>query len=155
MYLSVKLFSMRLNLHYAIVLVALLVVTPVLSGQTTITFDRLESLTVTAYSDSSGSGSSLLVHSHEYKELSAELSDTSNISSIRVKLGTTSNASDIQVNTYPFSGEQMSAQLWLSRQVNVLQMGLGDLVNVEQCYIRIEALDTGGSVLGFYSGILY
>lgn len=126
-----------------------------LLGQSSITFDRIESLTVTAYYDTSGSGSSLLVNTHEYKELTTELSDTSNISSIRVKLGTTADASDIQSNTYNFSGEQLSSQLWLNRRVNILQMGLGDLVNREQCFIRIEALDAGGAVLGFYSGILY
>ncbi|HPH82190.1 MAG TPA: hypothetical protein PL185_06435 [Flavobacteriales bacterium] len=126
-----------------------------LSGQNAITFDRMESLTMTSYYDTSGSGSSLLVNTHEYKELTTELSDTSNISSIRVKLGTTADASDIQSNTYNFSGEQLSSQLWLNRRVNILQMGLGDLVNREQCFIRIEALDAGGAVLGFYSGILY
>ena len=126
-----------------------------LIGQNSVSFERTESYTVEAHYDTIISNVSQLINIHEYKEISTELSDTTNIISIRVKLGSTSDASDLQLNTYNFSGESLSSQLWFSRRVNILQIGLGDLINIEQCYIRIEALDTSGAVLGFYSGILY
>lgn len=126
-----------------------------LIGQNTISFERSESYTVEAHYDTLISDVSQVINIHEYKEISTELSDTTNIVSIRVKLGSTTDASDLQLNTYNFSGESISSKLWFSRRVNILQIGLGDLVNIEQCYIRIEALDASGSVLGFYNGILY
>jgi hypothetical protein len=153
--LSLNYTKMKYILTLTLIIITILSFPISLSAQNGDLFNRIESLTLTAYYDTTNSGTSLEVNTHEYKELSTELSDTSNITSIRVILGTTADASDIQLNTYNFSGEHISSQLWLSRRVNTLQLGLGDLVNKEQCFIRIEALDANGLIVGSYSGILY
>jgi len=146
---------MKILLSNLLLLFTVLVNSIDLIGQNTISFERSESYTVEAHYDTLISDVSQIINIHEYKEISTELSDTTNIASIRVKLGSTSDASDLQINTYNFSGESLSSQLWFSRRNNILQIGLGDLINIEQCYIRIEALDASGAVLGFYNGILY
>ncbi len=88
------------------------------------------------------------------KGLSCEVSDTSGIASIRVKLGTEEGASDILNHSFNFSGEVGSAFLSFSRTGIMCQFALGQFVNRDFAYLRLEALSSTGAVLGSYTGML-
>ena len=88
------------------------------------------------------------------KGLSCQVSDTSGIASIRVKLGTEEGASDILNHSFNFSGEVGSAFLSFSRTGIMCQFALGQFVNRDFAYLRLEALSTSGAVLGSYTGML-
>jgi hypothetical protein len=88
------------------------------------------------------------------KGLSCQVSDTSGIASIRVTLGTEESGSDILNHSFNFSGEVASAFLSFSRTGIMCQFALGQFVNRDFAYLRLEALSSTGAVLGFYSGML-
>jgi hypothetical protein len=88
------------------------------------------------------------------KGLSCELTDTSGIALIRVKLGTEEGTSDILNHSFNFSGEVASAFLSFSRTGIMCQFALGQFVNRDFAYLRLEALSTSGAVLGSYTGML-
>jgi len=87
------------------------------------------------------------------KELTCEVSDTSDIASITVKLGTESGSSDLMNQSFSFSGEVVSAFLSLSRTGIICHFALGQLVNRDFAYLQLEARSSSGALLGAYSHI--
>jgi len=88
------------------------------------------------------------------KELTCEVSDTSDIASITVKLGTEAGSSDLMNQSFSFTGEVISAFLSLSRTGIICHFTLGQLVNRDFAYLQLEARSSSGALLGTYSGIL-
>ncbi len=88
------------------------------------------------------------------KGLSCQISDTSGIASIRVKLGTEEGGSDILNYSFNFSGELASAFLSFSRTGIMCQFALGQFVNRDFAYLHLDALSSTGAVLGSYTGML-
>ena len=87
------------------------------------------------------------------KSLTCELSDTTNIASIRVHVGSTENGSDILNQTFNFDGELVSSNLSMSRLGIICRFNLGS-ITADFAYLKLEALSSGGSVIGTYSGLL-
>ncbi len=88
------------------------------------------------------------------KELKCELSDTSNIASIRVKLGTEDQGSDILNQSFDFDGEVISSSLSMTRIGIICNFTLGQLEARDFTFLKLEALSSSGSVLGTYNGML-
>ncbi len=87
------------------------------------------------------------------KSLNCELSDTSGIESIRIKLGTTESGLDVLNQTFDVDGELVSAQLSMTRVGIICRFELGSISD-QTTYLTLEALSSGGSVIGTYSGVL-
>lgn len=88
------------------------------------------------------------------KELKCELSDTSSIASIRVKLGTEVQGSDILNQSFDFDGEVISSSLSMTRIGIICNFTLGQLEARDFTFLKLEALSSSGSVLGTYNGML-
>lgn len=121
-----------------------------------ISWNYLESLTTDMYSDSSQSNDGVWVlNTHEYKELSGVLTDTSDIASIRLKIGNSAGGSNILLKTFAFSGQSYDQHIWFNRVGSLCRFGLGEFINREQAFLTIETLDSGGGVTSTNSSILY
>jgi hypothetical protein len=125
-------------------------------SQGTIQWNQILGETTRAYYDSTvTSGDQLILNVHETKTLSAELNDTSGIAQVRVKLGSQAAGSDLFVQTFSFSGQQLNELVWFQRTGIICRFGLGEFVNMTQSHLTLEALSSSGAVLGTYSGMLY
>jgi hypothetical protein len=125
-------------------------------AQSSITWNQVLGETQSAFYDSVASNDGLyVINTHETKLLSAQLNDTSSIAQVRVKLGTINGGSDILVQTFSFSGQQVNELVWFQRTGIICRFGLGEFVNLTQSYLTLEALSATGAVLGAYSGLLY
>lgn len=125
-------------------------------AQSAIEWNQILGETTNAYYDSSGtSGDQLILNVHETKTLSAQLNDTSGIAQVRVKLGSQAAGSDLFVQTFSFSGQQLNELVWFQRTGIMCRFGLGEFVNMTQSHLTLEALSSSGAVLGTYSGMLY
>ncbi len=114
-----------------------------------------------------------VINTNEVKKVYFELSDTAQLVSIRVKLGTTQNASDVLNQTFGFvdapelsfndaalpdgtiiNWSALPQPAFFRTGINC-SITLGNFVNVASSYITLEALSNSGAVLGTYSGIAY
>ena len=125
-------------------------------AQSSISWNQVLGETQSAFYDSVSNGDGLyIINTHETKLLSAQLNDTTSISQVRVKLGSQSGGSNILVQTFSFSGQQVNELVWFERTGISCRFGLGQFVNLVEAHLTIEALSSSGAVLGTYSGMLY
>lgn len=125
-------------------------------AQSAIQWRDLLGETPTAFYDTVASGAeNPTVNVHEFKTLSAEISDTTGIAQVRVSLGSSAAASDLFVQTFAFSGQSIQADLWFQRSGILCRFSLGEFVNFDQAHLTLEALSNSGAVLATYSGMLY
>lgn len=103
-----------------------------------------------------------------------ELRYTSQLTNIRIKLGTAQNAADVLNQTFSFAeaaplslneaalpdgtlinwNATLPQPAFFRTGINC-SITLGGFVNVNSSFITLEALSSSGSVLGTYSGIAY
>jgi hypothetical protein len=115
-----------------------------------------------------------VVNTSEVKKVYFELSDTSQLANVRVKLGTTQNGSDVLNQTFGFAdapnlsfnpaalpdgtiinwNAALPQPAFFRTGINC-SITLGNFVNVSSSYITLEALSNSGTILGTYSGIAY
>ena len=115
-----------------------------------------------------------VVNTNEVKKVYFELSDTAQITQLRVKLGTTQNAADVLNQTFGFANAPalsfnpaalpdgtiinwnaaMPQPAFFRTGINC-NITLGNFTNVASSFITLEALNNAGTVLGTYSGIAY
>ena len=136
------------------VLILLLFITTGLHAQPSL-FEQVEIQTTTIEKDTVGSGETLRLSITTGKELTTTLSDTTNIASVRVKLGDSEGSGNLLTQTFSFAGSQASSTIWLERTLNRLRFGLGTLTDKDSYYVKLEALNSGGAVIGEYSTIAY
>ena len=136
------------------VFVVLLFITAGLFAQPSL-FEQVEVQTTTIEKDTVGSGETLRLSVTTGKELTTTLADTTSIVAIRVKLGDTEGSGNLLTQTFPFGGSQISSSVWLERTLNRCKFGLGTLTDKDSYYVRLEALNSGGAVIGEYETIAY
>lgn len=92
--------------------------------------------------------------SYVLKELNCELNDTNNVASIRIKLGSEQDGSDILNQSFDFNGQVLSPSLSMERLGIICHFTLGQLEARDFTFLKLEALSSSGSVLGTYNGML-
>jgi hypothetical protein len=118
--------------------------------------------------------SNAVVNTREVKKVYFELSDTAQITQVRVKLGNAPNAADVLNQTFSFTNAPslsfnpaalpdgtiinwnaaMPPPAFFRTGINC-SITLGNFTNVASSFITLEALSSAGTVLGTYSGIAY
>ena len=101
--------------------------------------------------DSSGNPE-LLVRAD--KHLYCELSDTINIATLRIKLGSAEGQSDLLNQNFAFGGQIISETLYLERFGLECRFRLGSFTNRDFAYLSIEALSSGGALITSWQGLL-
>jgi hypothetical protein len=86
--------------------------------------------------------------------LSFELSDTTNINSIRIKLGSSEAGTDILNEVFDFDGQVVASGHSMQRIGILCQFDLGQFVSNNAVYLIIECLSSTNSVLASHSAIL-
>lgn len=113
----------------------------------------LMSIDTSTVSASNG-GDSLIVT--ETKTLTFEVADTSTISSIHIRLGSTNNGSDFYDQTFSFnSNNSISPTIWFKRKGIICSAGIGNWVNRRDCFLSIDAKNAAGTIVAHYAGKAY
>lgn len=94
------------------------------------------------------------ITSYVLKEMNCELSDTNNVASIRIKLGSEQDGSDILNQSFDFNGQVLSPTLSMERLGIICHFTLGQLETRDFTFLKLEALSSSGTILGFYNGLL-
>ncbi len=110
--------------------------------------------TDTATVSSSFGGDSLIVT--ETKTLAFEVADTSNISTIQIRLGSSLNGSDFYDQSFSFNSLSIiSSIIWFKRKGIICSAGIGNWVNRRDCFLSIDAKNAAGTIVAHYSGKAY
>lgn len=97
----------------------------------------------------------LVLQVTEQKQLYVEINDTINVHKIEVWLGNTAASNDVLSQQFLFIGQQHSSTLGLVRNGKSMELRLGEWIDREQAFLTIRALNSSGSVVGSYNGMLY
>lgn len=86
--------------------------------------------------------------------LSFELSDTTNVGSIRIKLGTTEAGSEILNEVFDIDGQVLSSGHSMQRVGRSCRFDLGQFSSNNVVYLRIECRSTNNAIVATHASIL-